>query len=53
LRTYERFTQAHVNGLKTLISSFETLYQGMPDKQKALADQVFRKFGARGATHAS
>jgi TolA-binding protein len=53
LRTYERFTQAHVGGLKNLISSFETLYQGMPDSQKALADQVFHKYGARGATHAS
>jgi hypothetical protein len=53
LRTYERFTQAHVNGLKTLISSFETLYQAMPDRQKMLADQVFRKFSARGAGRAS
>jgi protein CpxP len=53
LRTYERFTQAHVNGLKNLISSFETLYQSMPDSQKATADQVFRKFGARGPAHAS
>jgi LTXXQ motif family protein len=53
LRTYERFTQAHVGGLKNLISSFETLYQAMPESQKALADQVFRKYGARGATHAS
>jgi hypothetical protein len=53
LRTYERFTQAHVNGLKNLISSFETLYQAMPDKQKGLADQVFRKFSARGAGRAS
>jgi len=53
LRTYERFTQAHVGGLKNLISSFETLYQSMPDSQKVLADQVFHKYGARGATHAS
>jgi hypothetical protein len=53
LRTYERFTQAHVGGLKNLISSFETLYQSMPDNQKALADQVFHKFGARGAAHTS
>ena len=53
LRTYERFTQAHVSGLKTLISSFETLYQAMPQSQKALADQVFHKYGARGPTHAS
>jgi hypothetical protein len=53
LRTYERFTQAHVLGLKNLISSFETLYHAMPDTQKALADQVFRKFGGRGPQHNS
>jgi hypothetical protein len=44
LKTYERFNQAHVDGLKTLIPSFEALYATMPDSQKHLADQVFRKF---------
>jgi periplasmic protein CpxP/Spy len=53
LRTYEQFTQAHVSGLKTLISSFETLYRAMPDGQKAVADQVFHKYGAQGPAHAS
>jgi hypothetical protein len=53
LKTYERFTQAHVDGLKTVISSFQTLYDAMPDSQKALADQVFHKFGAKGPPHAS
>jgi hypothetical protein len=45
MKTYERFTQTHVDGLKTLISSFETLYSMMPDDQKHLADHVFQKFG--------
>jgi hypothetical protein len=45
LRTYERFSQAHVDGLKTLISSFETLYSSMPATQQAVADQVFKHFG--------
>jgi hypothetical protein len=53
LKTYERFTQAHVSGLKTLISSFETLYAAMPDSQKAVADRVFYKFGAQGPRHVS
>ncbi len=53
LKTYERFTQAHVDGLKTVISSFQTLYDAMPDSQKALADQVFHKFGSKGPPHAS
>jgi hypothetical protein len=49
LLTYERFSQAHVDGLKNLIGSFDTLYQSMPDDQKALADQVFHKYGVRGS----
>jgi hypothetical protein len=45
LKTYERFTQAHVNGLKNLISSFTTLYASMPAAQQAIADHVFKHFG--------
>jgi len=45
LRVYEHFTQAHVEGLKLLRSSFETLYTAMPDAQKLVADDVFDKFG--------
>jgi len=45
LRTYEHFTQAHVEGLKALRASFDTLYESMPDDQKLVADDVFDKFG--------
>jgi hypothetical protein len=45
LKTYERFSQAHVNGLKNLISSFEALYTTMPAAQQAVADHVFKHFG--------
>lgn len=48
LKTYEKFAHAHFDGLKTLVSSFETLYQAMPDEQKQLADKVFRSFGREG-----
>ena len=41
LKTYERFAQAHVDGLKNLISSFTVLYAAMPDAQKKVADTVF------------
>ncbi len=51
LRTYERFTQAHVDGLKQLRASFETLYAIMPAGQKLVADEVFRKFGHRHEAH--
>jgi hypothetical protein len=53
LQTYEKFTEAHVLGLKAMIASFETLYNTMPDAQKLVADQVFQKFShKRAETHA-
>ncbi len=45
LKTYQSFTQAHVDGLKDLVASFETLYADMPADQKMVADHVFAKFG--------
>jgi hypothetical protein len=53
LRTYAQFTRTHMEGLNAVIASFETLYQAMPEEQKATADQVFHKFGVRGQTHTS
>ena len=41
LQTYQQFAQAHVDGLKKLVSVFETLYDSMPQSQKSVADQVF------------
>jgi hypothetical protein len=48
LKSYEKFAQAHVDGLKNLISSFQTLYDSMPDLQKKLADHVFQNFAHKG-----
>jgi protein CpxP len=48
LKTYERFNRAHVEGLKNLISSFETLYNTMPAEQKSVADHVFQHVGHQG-----
>jgi hypothetical protein len=42
LKTYQKFAQAHVDGLKNLLSHFEGLYAAMPDAQKKVADDVFR-----------
>jgi hypothetical protein len=42
LNTYQKFAQAHVDGLKNLSASFQTLYDSMPDAQKKIADQVFQ-----------
>ena len=47
LKTYEKFAQAHVTGLKNLSASFEILYRAMPDAQKKVADGVFQNFGRR------
>jgi protein CpxP len=41
LKAYQKVAQAHVDGLKNLISSFTTLYDTMPDAQKKVADKVF------------
>jgi hypothetical protein len=42
LKMYQKFAQAHVDGLKNMLSHFEGLYAAMPDAQKKLADEVFR-----------
>ncbi|HYM74310.1 MAG TPA: Spy/CpxP family protein refolding chaperone, partial [Stellaceae bacterium] len=44
LETYQKFAQAHVDGLKNLTSAFKSLYSSMPDPQKKNADQVFENF---------
>lgn len=42
LQMYQKFAQAHVDGLKNLTSSFTALYSAMPDAQKKTADGVFQ-----------
>jgi hypothetical protein len=49
LLTYQAFAQAHVDGLKRLISTFKSLYDSMSDAQKAVADETFRSFGRSDA----
>jgi protein CpxP len=45
LRNYQDFTEAHLDGLKHLTSSFKSLYESMSPEQKKNADMVFQKFG--------
>ena len=45
LKAYQQVAQAHVDGLKNLISAFSDLYGAMPDAQKKVADQVFLTSG--------
>jgi len=52
LKMYQKFSEAHVTGLKNLISSFSALYAAMPDAQKKNADMVFQTSGRQAAaTH--
>src|SRR5271157_180122 len=48
LKLYQKFAQAHIDGLKNLIASFEKLYAAMPDAQKKITDDVFRTSGRQG-----
>jgi hypothetical protein len=50
LQTYEKFARAHVEGLKSLTSSFDTLYKSMPETQRKVADEVFRSAGHAAAS---
>lgn len=45
LKRYQKFAQAHVDGLKNILSSFEGLYAAMPAAQKKIADGVFEGAG--------
>jgi periplasmic protein CpxP/Spy len=47
LNTYQDFSQANLDGLKNLISSFKTLYDSMPADQKKNADGVFDSYGPK------
>jgi periplasmic protein CpxP/Spy len=51
LKTYQEFTQQHLDGLKNLTSAFSSLYDSMSDQQKKNADEVFAKFN-RAEPHA-
>ena len=46
LNMYQKFAQAHVDGLTNLIDDFKALYASMPAAQKKNADQVFRSSGS-------
>jgi len=48
LQNYERFNRAHLDGLKDLIVSFQTLYSAMPVSQQHVADRVLIRFRHKG-----
>jgi len=48
LTNYQDFAQTHLTGLQHLTTAFKSLYDAMPDAQKANADKVFLSFGHNG-----
>jgi periplasmic protein CpxP/Spy len=52
LQSYQSIAQAHADGLKNVVSSFDDLYETMSDDQKKNADKVFGTFeGHDGMMH--
>lgn len=47
MRSYEQIAEEHTQRLQKLIPAFENLYSAMPDQQKHLADEVFRRNAER------
>ncbi len=50
LQTYQKFAQAHAEGLQKLTTAFGTLYNAMTPEEKANADKVFHAFEQRRPT---
>jgi hypothetical protein len=44
LMTYQKFAQAHVDGLKNLTAAFKSLYDAMPDVQKKQPASILASF---------
>lgn len=49
LKTYQEFSQAHLDGLKNLTSAFKSLYDTMTPDQQKNADHVFDSYGPKPA----
>jgi hypothetical protein len=52
MQSYQQLAQAHADEMKSLLTTFTTLYNSMPDDQKKLADQVFRESRRHGGRDA-
>jgi protein CpxP len=51
MRNFARIEQQRADGIQKLTASFQTLYDGMSDEQKKIADAMFRSYGERDAAH--
>lgn len=46
MQSYAKLAQVHATNMQKLASSFQSLYASFPDRQKQVADDVFRKNNA-------
>jgi len=51
MRDFAQIEQARAQGVQNLAASFQTLYDGMSDDQKKLADAMFRNYEAHRTIH--
>ena len=51
LESYQKIAQAHADGLKKVVTAFESLYSQMSDSQKQNADKVFSTFEGHPGHH--
>jgi len=51
LRSYERIASTHANGLRTLIPSFENLYDALSADQRRTADTIFDRYRGEWKKH--
>jgi protein CpxP len=49
MRNFAQIEQTRTDGIQKLATSFQTLYDGMSDEQKKVADTMFRHYDDRGA----
>jgi len=49
MQSYEQLAEEHAQRVQKLVPVFQALYDAMPDRQKQLADQVFRANSERHA----
>jgi len=53
MQSYEQISEEHAQRVQKLVPAFQKLYDAMPDRQKRMADQVFRANAEKHMEHAA
>jgi hypothetical protein len=51
MANFAQIEQARAQGVQNLATAFQTLYAGLSDDQKKIADAMFRQYGAHEGAH--